>query len=479
MNNSTVVYVEDSSTQPNNKENTIEFKTMFNTIFNKTNLVLFLWFLAIYVISYFLISMFSSSTNGGTTQFQLRFSRMIDFVFLFFFFFVVIITFFSTSFDAKEKILEEGVEDGIDFVDDPMSFFTLLFIILGVYLLIFVLQIPMGEDTKPVFISFVETFLWLLMLIIIFVDFFKYVLGINPLDFLRKKLFWISLKPTPTPGSTTAPKSGNEVFNISNNLYTYDDAQSVCSAFGASVATYDQIEDSYNKGGEWCNYGWSDGQMALFPTQKSTWQKLQGDSSTKNNCGRPGINGGFMANPYMKFGVNCYGKKPTPSPADLDRMKVMQDHPAPTSSGDKILEDKINYWKQNADTLLKINSYNNNQWSAFTGNNTIAPNTSIPNTAAPTTAAPTTAAPTTAAPTTAAPTTAAPTTAAPTTAAPTTVAPTRPVIITAAPTRPVIITAAPTTAAPTTAVPTTASPTTPVIITAAPTTPIEPVGFFS
>ena len=27
-------------------------------------------------------------------------------------------------------------------------------------------------------------------------------------------------------------------------------------------------------------------------------------------CGNPGINGGYFANPDLKFGVNCYGIKP-------------------------------------------------------------------------------------------------------------------------------------------------------------------------
>ena len=42
---------------------------------------------------------------------------------------------------------------------------------------------------------------------------------------------------------------------------------------------------------------------------------------TKNNCGRPGVNGGYIDNPYIKFGVNCYGKKPTPTENDLKRLE--------------------------------------------------------------------------------------------------------------------------------------------------------------
>jgi hypothetical protein len=157
--------------------------------------------------------------------------------------------------------------------------------------------------------------------------------------------------------------TANEVFNISNNLYTYDDSQAICAAYGAKLATYDQIEDTYNKGGEWCNYGWSDGQMIFFPTQKSTWNKLQTDPKNKNNCGRPGINGGYIANPYMKFGVNCYGKKPAATQDDLNRMSAKQNQVTPKTEADKALDAKVQYWKDNAAKLLQLNSYNTKQWS--------------------------------------------------------------------------------------------------------------------
>ena len=126
----------------------------------------------------------------------------------------------------------------------------------------------------------------------------------------------------------------HEVFNIANNKYTYEDAQAICKSYDATLATYDQIERAYNNGAEWCNYGWSADQMILFPTQKKTWEKLQkidedrgcdsNAASHKNDCGRPGINGGYIANPYVKFGVNCFGKKPKASDEDLLRMNAKQ-----------------------------------------------------------------------------------------------------------------------------------------------------------
>jgi hypothetical protein len=241
----------------------------------------------------------------------------------------------------------------------------------------------MDRETKPITISIVEMIAWVLFVIIIFTDFFKYVLGISFTDLMSKLFNWSSLpddsyRYVPKPignviignvvtGNviSSKPLSQNEVFNISNNLYTYDDAQSVCSAYGAKLATYDQIEDAYNNGADWCNYGWSDGQMAFFPTQKSTWQNLQKTTDHKNDCGRPGVNGGYFANPYIKFGVNCYGKKPVPSNDDLDRMKVRQDYVYPKTAKDIELDNKVKFWKDNADKLLKVNSYNKDKWSEY------------------------------------------------------------------------------------------------------------------
>jgi hypothetical protein len=161
----------------------------------------------------------------------------------------------------------------------------------------------------------------------------------------------------------------DEVFNISNNLYTYDDAQAVCGAYDAQLATYDQVESAYKEGAEWCNYGWSDGQMIFFPTQKTTWDKLQKTKDHKNNCGRPGVNGGYIGNPYLKFGVNCYGKKPQASDADIARMNAQKGYVYPKSKADIELENKIKYWKDNADKLLNINSFNTNKWfESWSGN---------------------------------------------------------------------------------------------------------------
>jgi hypothetical protein len=84
------------------------------------------------------------------------------------------------------------------------------------------------------------------------------------------------------------------VFNISKNNYTYYDAEPLCKALGAELATYDQVKDAWRTGADWCNYGWSDGQNAFFPTQQKTFDILQGIEGHEHDCGRPGVNGGFI-----------------------------------------------------------------------------------------------------------------------------------------------------------------------------------------
>ena len=108
-----------------------------------------------------------------------------------------------------------------------------------------------------------------------------------------------------------------EVFNVSQNKYNYTDAEPLCKAFGAELASYDQVKDAWQKGADWCNYGWVKGQAAIYPTQQSTFDKLQaGPEDQRMACGVPGVNGGYFDNPEMRFGVNCYGVKPSENEAD-------------------------------------------------------------------------------------------------------------------------------------------------------------------
>jgi hypothetical protein len=151
-----------------------------------------------------------------------------------------------------------------------------------------------------------------------------------------------------------------QVFNIPENDYVYPDAKAICTAYGARLATYKEVEDAYNKGAEWCNYGWSDGQMALFPTQQKTFDELQKIEGHENDCGRPGINGGYMSNPALRFGVNCYGYKPRMTPEEEDLMATQPIYPK--TEKDIAMENRVNYWKDKLTEIL-VSPFNHERWS--------------------------------------------------------------------------------------------------------------------
>lgn len=135
----------------------------------------------------------------------------------------------------------------------------------------------------------------------------NYKLNNSPYDLVKNNLYNNNFYDKEC---TEKDNGKDEVFNISENIYTYNESKDVCKLFNADLASYDQIKKAYEKGAEWCNYGWSKGQNAYYPTQLKSWKKLQNNCKTKTICGKPGVNGGYFMNPELKFGVNCYGVKP-------------------------------------------------------------------------------------------------------------------------------------------------------------------------
>jgi hypothetical protein len=363
-----------STDENSTKENT-NVESWINSIFTTSNFILLLWFLGIYIIAYFILGFLLKRNDYTNNQYGM--SRTIDIIILGAVILFSITSFYSMNDEQKEHIFGNSLNKLNQFLNEPSSILTVSSFILIFYVTIYLFRFPMTADTKPISIALIESVAWILFIMIAIVDFFKYVLYIPLIDIITNlyntNTPTIEIKEVNREQKPTVDDQTKEVFNISNNLYTYDDAQAVCSAYGAELATYDQIEQAYNDGAEWCNYGWSDNQMIFFPTQKSTWDKLQKSKEHKNDCGRPGVNGGYIANPYLKFGINCYGKKPKATEDDLARMQSIQDYVVPKSQQDVELDKKVKYWKDNADKLLKINSFNSNSWfQRWTGGNTIA-----------------------------------------------------------------------------------------------------------
>ena len=142
-------------------------------------------------------------------------------------------------------------------------------------------------------------------------------------------------KPTPAP----KPEPKKEVFNIDQNIFTYKEAVAVCKAYDAELATQEQINQAYKNNANWCNFGWSKSKTpnsapAFFITQQSYFDELQkGPVEKRDDCGKPGINGGIFNDKNIKLGANCYGVKPE---ADPSKITYITDTPVTESSSNSV-----------------------------------------------------------------------------------------------------------------------------------------------
>ena len=248
--------------------------------------------------------------------------------------------------------------------------FNPIIIVILILLIYFALFSSLGnsEDdgtnkTKNIIITVIVVILGGL----IFINLIQYLLGINITAYFKNffnpkekhKEIDIVINKNQNKPSVPEISFKKQVFNIPGNYYDYDNAKAVCQAYGAELATYKQVEDSYESGGEWCNYGWSADQMALFPTQESTFNTLQTIEGHEHDCGRPGVNGGYIANPNVRFGVNCYGNKPKITSEEEDLMKTST--PYPQSAEDATFQKRVDFWKDNINNIL-ISPFNYNTW---------------------------------------------------------------------------------------------------------------------
>lgn len=239
----------------------------------------------------------------------------------------------SSSTDSYSSSESSGIVDGL---------FSLLSSLIGIFLLFLLLLICLK--------------------FLFGIDIIKYFYNVDIYKLLNEYIYGpppeINLPKFNIPDLTIR----EQVFNIPQNTYDYKDAKALCKAYGSRLATYKEVEDSYNDGGEWCNYGWSEDQMALFPTQQKTYDGLQKIKGHEHDCGRPGVNGGFIANPNLRFGVNCYGKKPRMSELEEELMATQPIYPRTKEEIE--LEEKVKYWKEQLSSVL-VSPFNHYKWSRY------------------------------------------------------------------------------------------------------------------
>ena len=259
------------------------------------------------------------------------------------------------------------------YILNPMVFIIILLIVVAYY--VFSSSLDSGSSGAPglgngddVGSTVMGIIIVAILVVLIIVNAFQYFFSISVTAYIQDlfspttKVDIVVDQSTYQPTSVPEIKFKKQVFNIPGNYYNYENAKAVCQAYGANLATYDQIEKAYGSGAEWCNYGWSADQLALFPTQKKTYDHLQTIPGHENDCGRTGVNGGYISNPNVKFGINCYGNKPKITSEEEELMKTAT--PYPETAKDLAFQKRVDFWKNKVDEIL-VSPFNYNTWGSF------------------------------------------------------------------------------------------------------------------
>ena len=264
--------------------------------------------------------------------------------------------------------------DTYNYINDMLINPVVLIIIFVIFIIYVIFFMNLGNSNRDTYngnnaseFNFISILLIGVFIVLVFINGFQYFFGMDVVAsiknvFTNEPEIDIIVNTPTTHEETTVPELHvqKQVFNIPGNYYNYENAKALCKAYDARLANYKEVENAYNNGGEWCSYGWSDGQMALFPTQPSTFEELQKIEGHKNDCGRPGVNGGYMANPELKFGVNCYGYKPKMTPEEEELMATQPKYPV--TKKDIEMELRVEYWKRRLSEIL-VSPFNHTTWS--------------------------------------------------------------------------------------------------------------------
>ena len=264
-----------------------------------------------------------------------------------------------------------------DAATNPMVIIVLAIVIIGYYALFAGLGVAKGQSSGSEAgsgIVFLEVLLWGVFILLVLMNGMQYIFNTD-ITASIKNIFSgepeidIIVDPDDIAGDMAGGNSPvpeikltKQVFHVPDNKYNYENAKAICRAYGGRLATIKEVQEAHDKGADWCSYGWSDGQMALYPTQYDKWAHLQKIEGHEHDCGRPGVNGGYIANPNVNFGVNCYGYKPKITQEEATAMQLAPLYPK--TQRERAFDKRVDYWR-NKLTEIEVAPFNHNNWSVI------------------------------------------------------------------------------------------------------------------
>ena len=267
-----------STTDPSSSSDSDGVSPWVKDIFNATFLNILFWLMTIYIIYRLGLAMFAKKPEDAVNSGQLTYSRTIDITLALIIIFALVGSYYNLPEDEQDNLVGYTIEWTYNFFNNPWSLLILIWFTIIFFLMVYILRVPTAPDVKPILVKVVEDHIWIFFLIFAIIFFFKYVLNIQIVnlllnnDFMRylqgagsetasapgaSPSWWTTAEQgieqswdnivgeTPTtnvqPSNTTSSTSSatyttsssdtsttcdnNQVFNISQNKYTYKQAQ--------------------------------------------------------------------------------------------------------------------------------------------------------------------------------------------------------------------------------------------------------------
>lgn len=172
------------------------------------------------------------------------------------------------------------------------------------------------------------------------------------------------------PVSVPAPPADKRELFLIYNKYNYQEAREVCKIYKGRLATKQDLNDAFNKGANWCSWGWLEGMSVGYPVQEKYWMAI--DKSHKGFCGpTAGLNVIESVDPLKKYYVTCFGLKPKQGHKDVKLNKSIQ---KVVTGANSLLHDIAQCkkakevsvqkkWTQQQKQQIRILKFNPTEWS--------------------------------------------------------------------------------------------------------------------
>jgi hypothetical protein len=149
-------------------------------LLNRNNIVMLLWFLAIY----FVITQLIGLSFGQDKKHDIS-SKVLDGVTLCVIIVAMIQYFTSNNLDDAVNDTGKNASSLATYIDGDYSIFNIAIVICLLYFFIYLTGVPMSSDQKPVTIKIIENGSWLLFAVILINWITKQAFGVNLIEHLR------------------------------------------------------------------------------------------------------------------------------------------------------------------------------------------------------------------------------------------------------------------------------------------------------